>query len=323
MRSLIFSMLVGLLVLVPMAAFAGDLDSSAEPSSGTTGKMFNLEDIYNRLDTGAEGSLPTTAAPEPATGPAANTTHTLNDVMKKAPAKDDTNGAKKTDVANGKTFWGLNQGAGGWGLQTGTGSASGGGGSTAGVPKTGQTSTVPIDPAPTGSDGALGKGVAWPDPRFTDNSNGTVTDNLTGLIWLKNAQCSDEAGGVTPSSGKLDWADALTWCNAMKNGKCGLTDSSVVGDWRLPNARELYSLIDLRYSNPAVSNRAGDGKGNKDVADPDGDPFNNLKTDDYYWTSSTFADDTSYAWYVHLNGGYVYSDDKTYTYYVLSVRGGQ
>ena len=319
MRSLFFSMLVGLLVLVPMAAFAGDLDSSAEPSSTTDGRMFNLEDIYNRLDTGAQGSLPTTAAPEPATGPAANTTHTLNDVMGRAPAKDDTNGATKTDVANGKTFWGLTGGE--WGFQTG--SASGGGGSTAGVPKTGQTSTVPIDPAPTGSDGALGKGVAWPDPRFTDNSNGTVTDNLTGLIWLENAQCSDEAGGVTPSSGKLDWADALTWCNAMKNGKCGLTDSSVVGDWRLPNARELYSLIDLRYSNPAVSNRAGDGKGNKDVADPDGDPFNNLKTDDYYWTSSTHALSTTFAWRVYLSSGRVRGGNKTSTFYVLSVRGGQ
>jgi hypothetical protein len=35
-------------------------------------------------------------------------------------------------------------------------------------------------------------GVAWPNPRFTDNSDGTVTDNLTGLIWLKNANCTDK-----------------------------------------------------------------------------------------------------------------------------------
>ena len=50
------------------------------------------------------------------------------------------------------------------------------------VPKTGQTaSSVPKD------DGALKKGVAWPTPRFTDNGNGTVTDNLTKLIWMKNA----------------------------------------------------------------------------------------------------------------------------------------
>ena len=52
------------------------------------------------------------------------------------------------------------------------------------VPKTGQTTSYA-----TGDDGELEKGVAWPNPRFTDNNNGTVTDNLTGLIWLKHANC--------------------------------------------------------------------------------------------------------------------------------------
>lgn len=59
-----------------------------------------------------------------------------------------------------------------------------GGPSSAGVSKTGQTTSYG-----TRDDGALQKGVAWPNPRFTDNANGTVTDNLTGLIWLKNANC--------------------------------------------------------------------------------------------------------------------------------------
>jgi hypothetical protein len=51
------------------------------------------------------------------------------------------------------------------------------------VPKTGQTTSYA-----SGDDGALQKGVAWPTPRFTDNSNGTVTDKLTGLIWMKDTQ---------------------------------------------------------------------------------------------------------------------------------------
>ncbi|MDR4498241.1 MAG: DUF1566 domain-containing protein [Candidatus Scalindua sp.] len=38
-----------------------------------------------------------------------------------------------------------------------------------------------------------------PDPRFTDNGNGTVTDNRTGLIWLQNANVA----------GLRTWADAL------------------------------------------------------------------------------------------------------------------
>jgi hypothetical protein len=47
------------------------------------------------------------------------------------------------------------------------------------VPKTWQTTSYG-----TGDDGDLRKGVAWPDPRWTDNGDGTVTDHLTGLIWL-------------------------------------------------------------------------------------------------------------------------------------------
>ena len=35
-----------------------------------------------------------------------------------------------------------------------------------------------------GDDGDLEGGVAWPNPRFADNGDGTITDNLTGLIWL-------------------------------------------------------------------------------------------------------------------------------------------
>lgn len=41
-----------------------------------------------------------------------------------------------------------------------------------------------------GEDASINKGVDWPNPRFTDNRNGTITDNLTGLIWLQNANCT-------------------------------------------------------------------------------------------------------------------------------------
>jgi hypothetical protein len=52
------------------------------------------------------------------------------------------------------------------------------------VPQTGQTT-----PYAPGDDGSIRAGVPWPSPRFTDNGNGTVRDNLTGLIWLKNGSC--------------------------------------------------------------------------------------------------------------------------------------
>ena len=49
---------------------------------------------------------------------------------------------------------------------------------------TGQTTSYVAE-----DDAALKKGVSWPSARFTDNQNGKVTDNLTGLIWMKNAGC--------------------------------------------------------------------------------------------------------------------------------------
>lgn len=113
------------------------------------------------------------------------------------------------------------------------------------VAKTGQTTTYS-----TGDDGNLQRGVSWPNPRFTDNNDGTVTDNLTGLIWLKNADC---VGGK-------DWSQALDFCNSLKAGDCGLTDGSNSGDWRLPNLRELQSLLHYGFYDPAVPNTAGDGK---------------------------------------------------------------
>ena len=62
------------------------------------------------------------------------------------------------------------------------------------VPETGQTTCYDalgntIACLDSGQDGELQKGVAWPSPRFTDYGDGTVRDNLTGLTWMKEADC--------------------------------------------------------------------------------------------------------------------------------------
>ena len=171
--------------------------------------------------------------------------------------------------------------------------------------KTGQTPTAPIS-APVGSDGALQKGVAWPNPRFTA-SNGTVTDNLTGLIWLKNANCF----------GDKNWATALTDCNNLASPACGLTDNSTAGQWRLPNYFELVSLLDLAYFTPALSNDAGTSQWGTGPSS-----FTGVQSVGY-WSSSTVAAITGNAWYVLLHHGYVYDAGKTATRYVWPVRVGQ
>jgi hypothetical protein len=171
------------------------------------------------------------------------------------------------------------------------------------VPQTGQTecwdssgTLIPCDG--TGQDGDFQAGVAWPIPRFTNNLDGTVTDNLTGLIWLRNANCF-------PGSGfGLLWQEALKAANHLAAPQCGLADGSVAGDWRLPNVNELRSLIDWGSSIPAL---------------PDGHPFTGVLS--LYWSSTTRPSHPSFAWYVSLPPGNAVATDKS-SLFVWPVRGG-
>ena len=176
--------------------------------------------------------------------------------------------------------------------------------------KTGQTicydanGDVIVDCTGTGQDGATLKGVTWPSTRFTDNSNGTVTDNLTGLIWLKAANYTSTGSSTEP----VTWTDALSFCNALHTGQGGLTDGSTAGQWRLPNLRELQSLIDYGRSSPALPDHR----------------FTAVQNGDY-WSSTTAAaaDVTTRAWFVVLSNGDVGYNGKTAVCYVWPVRGGQ
>ena len=160
------------------------------------------------------------------------------------------------------------------------------------VPKSGQTTTYGAR-----DDGALQKGFPLPTPRFRDLGNGTVKDELTGLIWLKDANC------FNPQT----WADAIASANALASGACGLSDGSVAGDWWLPSIKELESLIDSDRIGPAL---------------PSGHAFTGVQTSSF-WSSTTNANSTSRAWNVNLSYGNVNFDNKTNSYYVWPVRGGQ
>ena len=339
-KTIVIGVIIGVLLSTVIVVLAGNPDGPGTAPGSTN--SYTLEDIYNRLDSSAAGAQSTFT--EPSVAPGTGTMHTLNEIMAAAPALDNTNGVTATQVLSGMTYWGLRDGA--WGPQTGamadndavvitpttTGQAIAMGyhnGSgyvvgdadlvasnilsgtnlfglmgvypLAGAPRTGQIISYTV-----GDDGDLKRGVAWPNPRFTDNGNGTVTDNLTGLIWLTNANC---AGATRNWATALSDVGQLNTDGTMNSNNCGdiSNSGSHQTDWRLPNLREQQSLIDYGHLNPAL---------------PSGHPFTGVQSN-YYWTSTTDASNTSYAWGVYLYYGVVYINVKTNTYYVWPVRGGQ
>jgi hypothetical protein len=162
---------------------------------------------------------------------------------------------------------------------------AGGSANSAGVPKTGQTTTYAA-----GDDGSYQKGVALPIPRFTVQADtNCVMDNLTGLVWARNANM----GGV------MAWSNAIIYCETLNYG--GQTD------WRLPNVRELHSLVDFGEYSPTL---------------PSGHPFGGVQSG-FYWSSSSYAYNTGHAWYVGLGFGNVGAGTNATTLYVWPVRGGR
>jgi Protein of unknown function (DUF1566) len=165
------------------------------------------------------------------------------------------------------------------------------------LPKTGQTTCsdaagAAIACAGTGQDGELQTGVAEPSPRFVVGTGATldcVTDNLTGLMWVK-----------APSAVIATWANALTAANDLM--LCGFID------WRLPNVNELESLVNSEAANGAVFlNTQG---------------FTGVQAD-YYWSSSSDAVLVDGAWFVDMRTGIVFVNPKSVSSYVWPVRAGQ
>jgi len=164
------------------------------------------------------------------------------------------------------------------------------------IAKTGQTLSAGTTKR---DDGALKEGIAWPTPRFIDNKDGTVTDNLTGLVWLKVLDCLTE----------MKWKDALTFCNTLKTGTCGLTDGSATGDWRLPNVKELLSLVDYGQRMPSLpTTHLFTCKTQVPIAKV------------FYWTSTRFADCVNYAWVLHISTGSSNADSIKDLHYPWPVR---
>jgi len=159
----------------------------------------------------------------------------------------------------------------------------------------------------TGDDGSLQTGVPLIYPRFIDNGNGTVTDSVTGLIWLKQANCIQQS-----------WDAALAAVQSLASGQCGLTDGSAAGSWRMPNRNEMQSLADRNQNNEA--DYFDTTFFNSDNSVYQAAVFTSFVSTQYYWTSTTDAADTSEAWAVFSCDYGVYGTPKSDTGYTLAVR---
>jgi hypothetical protein len=108
-----------------------------------------------------------------------------------------------------------------------------------------------------------------PNPEnYTDNGDGTVTDNLTGLMWQQ-----------TVPTGKYTWAQAVAYCPTLN-----LAGHS---DWRLPSRIELVSIVDFGVTSGATINAT----------------YFPSTPADWFWSSSPLAGSSSQAWYVHFAYG--------------------
>ncbi|HEY1500980.1 MAG TPA: DUF1566 domain-containing protein [Acidobacteriaceae bacterium] len=160
----------------------------------------------------------------------------------------------------------------------------------------------------TGDDGAIRAGVGLTYPRWIDNGNGTVTDTVTGLRWMKEANCIADT-----------WANAVAEVKALGNGQCGLADGSSPGDWRMPNRNEMESLGDRMNGNEADAMNAN-YVWKSDAALYQAPVFGTFMVSQYYWTSTTDAALTSAAWAVFSCDFGVYDVPKANVGVGLAVR---
>ncbi len=160
--------------------------------------------------------------------------------------------------------------------------------------------------AGTGQDGEFQNGAAR---SFTDNGDGTVTDDTTGLMWEK---LSDD-GSIH------DQDTSYSWDNAFASKVATLNSGNFAGhnDWRLPNLPELYTLVNLGALHPATFSEF-----NSSCTAGCPSTTCSCVVEDGYWTASTRRVLNENAWRVEFYDGGTHTIPKGDLLRVRAVRGG-
>jgi hypothetical protein len=137
-----------------------------------------------------------------------------------------------------------------------------------------------------------------PDSRYLDHGDGAVSDEQTGLMWKR---CSEGQGGADCGAGS---ATGYTWSEALQQAEA--STAAGYDDWRLPNIKELASLVEMRCYDPAININY----------------FPNTESA-HYWSSSPYAGYSGSAWNVGFGSGSGGGNGKGNRLAVRLVRGRQ
>lgn len=267
-------------VLVAGIVWAGSLN----PSSAPVVTMKTLQNIYLRLTAGTAASDHTLS---PLLDPA-GTMYTLDEIYTAIPGQGSdvtgTNGQLVITIPNA--------------IYSGSKTATA---SDTSLLDTNICSTATIFGVPGAATCGATQQSYPADQTLTDNTNGTISDDSTHLMWTK---CSlNEAGGITDATGCTDTFGTFNWVTA--GSSCGDLVSGGHDNWYLPTISELQTIVDYSVFNPAIYGPLT--------------TFPNTQSDGY-WSSTTGADNSGSAWIVYFFNGDVYVNDKAGYDYVRCVR---